>query len=281
MLGTGLVMRPFVRPRWLVGTFVVLLVAVGCIELGLWQLRRLSERRAFNASVERAVSSDPTPLGDVLSAGAGDVRRLAYRRVTASGSYDADREVVLFGRTLDGQPGNEVLTPLVLRGGEAIIVDRGWIPLSLQTPPIAEARPPPGRVAVSGILWPAEAATDVDASTPPASQLAKVDLSRLRPQLPYTIPPVYLWLRSQRPASGPLPRAVPLPPLDEGPHLSYAVQWFIFAGVAVLGYGVLLRRDLARRRPAGSRRDEDTPEISTAGASRAQRSRGTTGAGAP
>jgi surfeit locus 1 family protein len=281
MLESGRTMRrPFLGLRWLVGTFVVLCVAVACVELGLWQLRRLAERRAFNASVERALSSDARPLGDVLTAAGGEAARLAYRRVSASGTYDEDREVVLFGRTLDGEPGNELLTPLVLHGGEAIVVDRGWVPLAMQTPPVGPASPPPGRVSVTGILWPAEATTDVDPSAPPVRQLAKVDLSRLEPQLPYAIPPVYLWLRSQRPASSPLPRPVPLPPLDEGPHLSYAVQWFVFAAVAVVGFGVLVRRELTRRRRSPGDAN-GRAGAGPRGESRSERTGPTTGARAP
>jgi surfeit locus 1 family protein len=235
------------QPRWILGALLALVVAVGCASLGLWQLRRLDERRAFNSSVERAVGSAPIPLSRAL-AHADDPSDLAYRRVSLSGTYDPEREVVVFGRTLEGRTGSEVLTPLVRTDGVAVMVDRGWVPLDLDTPPVAGAAPPPGRVQVDGILWPPEAEDDVEAGAGPVTQLGRIDLGRLREQLPYRIQPVYLRLLEQRPANPlPLPASMPLPPLDEGPHLSYAVQWFIFGSIAVIGYGVLAVRELRDR----------------------------------
>jgi surfeit locus 1 family protein len=244
--------RWLLEPRWILGALLALVVAVGCASLGLWQLRRLDERRAFNASVERAVGSAPMPLSDAL-AGASDPADLAYRRVSISGTYDPAREVLVFGRTVAGRTGSEVLTPLVRTDGVAVMVDRGWVPLDLDTPPVAVASPPTGRVQAEGILWPPEAEGQPDAGAGPVTQLGRIDLDRLRPQLPYRIEPVYLRLLEQRPPNPlALPAPVPLPPLDEGPHLSYAVQWFIFGSIAVIGYVVLAMRELRERTHSAS-----------------------------
>jgi surfeit locus 1 family protein len=259
MLGYAPMLRSLLTPRWILGMLLALLVAAGCVELGLWQLRRLDERRTFNTSVERAIDSNPRPLNAFAATSGADA--LAYRRVRVNGTYDTRREVVLFGRTLNGEPGNEVLTPLVTADGSAVVVDRGWVPLASDTPPVSAAAPPAGAVSVTGILWPPEAESEPDPSAPPERQLAKIDLGRLQQQLPYRIARAYLWLQSQQPSqAGPLPRPVPLPPLDEGPHLSYAVQWFIFAAIAVVGYAVLARRELVRARPDIAAADEATRE---------------------
>lgn len=254
--------RSLLEPRWILGALLALVVAVGCASLGMWQLRRLDERRAFNASVERAVKSIPIPLSRA-AARANDPMDLAYRRVSISGTYDPEHEVVVFGRTLAGRTGSEVLTPLVRGDGVAVMVDRGWVPLELDTPPVAGAAPPAGRVQADGILWPPEAVGEADAGAATVTQLARIDLERLRAQLPYRIEPVYLRLLAQRPANPlPLPKPVPLPALDEGPHLSYAVQWFIFGSIAVIGYGVLAFRELRERAhhaSAGSRTRDAAP----------------------
>jgi cytochrome oxidase assembly protein ShyY1 len=135
--------RSLLEPRWIVGALLALAVAAGCVSLGLWQLRRLDERRAFNASVERAARSAPVPLARAV-AGASAESSLAYRRVVTSGTYDSEREVVVFGRTLAGTTGSEVLTPLVRADGRAVMVDRGWVPLAFDTPPVVRAAPPAG-----------------------------------------------------------------------------------------------------------------------------------------
>jgi surfeit locus 1 family protein len=238
-------LRTLARPRWIAGAVVVLVVVIAFIELGLWQLRRLHERRAFNAAVVAAEHAAPQPLDRVLESNGRDADALAYRRVEVTGTYDVRREVVLYGRTLDDRTGNEVLTPLVA-GTHAVVVDRGWVPLDLATPPVTGASPP-DRVRVSGILWPPEADTAPAIGAPPVQQIARVDLGLLQGQLPYRIEPVYLWLQAQSPPQpANVPRPVPLPPLDEGPHLSYAIQWFSFASIAVIGYVVLLRKEAGR-----------------------------------
>ena len=54
---------------------------------------------------------------------------------------------------------------------------------------------------------------------------------------------MWVQLTSSSPAqAGGEPEVLPLPTLDEGPHLSYAIQWFIFSTIAVVGYPLILRR---------------------------------------
>ena len=124
--------RFLLTPRWLVAHVIVLAVAATCVSLGLWQLRRLDERREFNASVEAGLAAEPAPLADVLGEPAPS---LAYRRVIAQGRYLADEEVLLSVRSRNGAPSHHVLTPLDTGEG-GIVVDRGWVPYSLSAPPI-------------------------------------------------------------------------------------------------------------------------------------------------
>jgi surfeit locus 1 family protein len=192
------------------------------------------------------------PLASLLSSdGGGDA--IGFRRVTAEGTFDTQHEVMLYGRTQDDQTGNHVLTPLVLEDGTAIAVDRGWVPLTDNAPPLTDAAPPSGPVRVTGVLFPSEVPPGATAAPPsPVTTFARVDLGALSAQVPYTLAPVYLLLGSQEPPAAGLPKIAPLPdPADSPPHLSYAIQWFTFATIAVVGFVVLVRREYRRSVRAG------------------------------
>src|SRR5690349_11891712 len=128
-------LRSLLKPRWIAFTVFAVVVAGVCFRLAFWQLDRLEGRRYYNDLFRAAMTQAPAPVESVLAApGSGS---LTFRRVSATGRYDAAAETVLYGRPLDGRPGNHVLTPLVLPDGTAVIVDRGWVPFEPTYPPIA------------------------------------------------------------------------------------------------------------------------------------------------
>ena len=224
---------------------VALIVAATCVGLGLWQLRRLDERRALNAQILVGRSDPPFVIDRAVAGAAPD----PYRRAVANGRYDDEREVLVFGRSLNGEAGHLVVTPLVLGEESAILVVRGWVPFAMQEPPIHRAAPPAGDVAVRGVLVPDEG----DGSTTPDADgvIRVLDVRGIASTLPYDIFPLPLQLRDQAPPQpGSFPALAPLPELSEGPHLSYAIQWFTFAAVAIVGGVILLRRD--RRTPTAT-----------------------------
>jgi cytochrome oxidase assembly protein ShyY1 len=224
---------------------VAAIVAVTCVLLGAWQLRRLDERRTRNAAILERRSAEPIAIEDAAPYPAA----AAYRRATAEGRYDVAHEVLLYGRTLDGAPGHHVVTPLVFPDGDAILVDRGWVPFAERSAPVRAGTPPTSEVTVEGSLVPDEG----DGSMHPddAGVVRRLDVRGIAAALPYDVYPLPLLLATQAPPQrGPLPAPAPPPDLSEGPHLSYAIQWFAFAAIAVGGAIVLLRRD--RRRPTGS-----------------------------
>jgi cytochrome oxidase assembly protein ShyY1 len=250
--------RFLLSPRWIALLVFALLVVAVCVRLGIWQLDRLDQRRALNASVERGLAAPPVPIEDLLPPDrpAEDPEDLAYRRITATGTFDAEHEVLLFGRALDGRPGHHVLTPLVLPDGRALVVDRGWVPYELDTPPVAQAPPPPGEVSVTGFLLPAAEDGGVGERAPDGRLLTVtgLDPEAIGEALAVPTLPLAAQLQDLQPPSGrELPTIVPPPELSEGPHLSYAIQWFTFATIAIGGYLVLVRREVRERRrlPAG------------------------------
>jgi surfeit locus 1 family protein len=252
-IGDGTGEPPRRRRRGGIALFVVALVVVGvCVRLGVWQLDRLEGRRDANARIRAGLAAPVVALGEALDGGT-DPRTLAWRHARVDGTYDPTEELILYGRAQDGRPGDHVLTPLVLDDGTAVLVDRGWVPFEPEheLPVPGAAAAPTGPVSVSGVLLPAgdepmpTTSPSPRPSSAPVTTVQRIDLPALQAQMPYPLAPVALLLQEQRPAQGGLPEPATLPELDEGPHLAYAVQWFVFAAIALVGYGLLATR--ARR----------------------------------
>ncbi len=235
--------------------FGVLAVAAAalCIRLGFWQIRRLHDRRAFNAVVRSGFAAAPVPLDDLLPQGAAADDDLTFRRVSATGTYVGAGETLLYGRSNVESAGSDVLTPLRLDDGRAVIVDRGWVPADAPGPPVPAASPPGGAVTVQGILIPFD---EHSGGSGASDTIAKVDEGVLERRSGLSLVPMYLQLQTQSPAqTGTFPIPAPLPELSEGPHRSYAIQWFAFATIALLGYAALVRGDISDSR-RDRRRDD-------------------------
>lgn len=240
--------RFLLSPKWLIGHVLLVTVAVTFVLLGLWQLDRHDERTSRNAFVEQRMAAPAADLDDLDRLSADD---LAYRRVSIAGRYRSQDEVLLTPRSWNGQPGHHVLTPLVTDDGTAVLVDRGWVPYEISEVPVVEADPPDGSVRVSGLVFPDEPATRFAPAVPAEgalSMVSRVDLQRLQRQVDGPLRPFFVQLVSQDPAGGQLPVAADPPELTGGNHLSYAVQWFLFAAVGVIGYPLLVRRTALERR---------------------------------
>ncbi len=245
--------RFLVQPKWIVRHVAVVLLVVAMVLLGFWQLRRLDEKLDLKATVEARQEEPAADVLDVVPAdaevGGADVEAVEHRSVTARGTYADDDTFVVENRTFNGASGGWVLTPLVLADGSAVLVNRGFLGFDrdgvIDPPPAPE-----GEVIVDGLLLESEqrgrfGASDPDEGT--LAVLARVDLERVAEQVDYDVLPAYVQLVSSTPGEvNPegAPELVPLgrPELSEGPHLGYAVQWFTFTTIAVVGYALLLRR---------------------------------------
>jgi cytochrome oxidase assembly protein ShyY1 len=248
--------------------FVLLCVLV-FIRLGFWQLSRLAERRAANAVVAARGSEPVVPVSDLLAAGAGPdaVEPLVARVVTATGTWRADEQVLIRNETFDGAPGMWVVTPLVLADGRAVAVNRGWIPMAAAGGDPAGYAPPGGTVTVTGVVARTETRQGLGATDPAEGRLrdmARVDVARLDQQVSAALLPGYVTLRSQDPAGGSLPLPVPPAVLDDGPHLNYAGQWFIFATLTCVVYPLLLRRTARQRAERAAAPGEGTGDDTSA-----------------
>lgn len=230
---------------------VAALAAAGCVRLGIWQLSRLAERRAFNARLYARVAAAPV----ALEALPRDTVESRYRRVQLAGTWDVAREVRLVSRTRNGSPGINFVTPLRLAGTDtAVLVNRGWVYAQDAKTPAEPARWRPRGDSATGIAFvdvfpmglPGAARLATDAAT-----IRRLEPAALRDAFPYPIAPFYLVLQpsvadttTERDST---PVRLAVPPMSEGPHRSYALQWFAFATVAIVGAGVFVRADRRRR----------------------------------
>jgi len=239
--------RAMSRRARIVGTLLVLAVAAVCIRLGFWQLSRLDERRALNAAIAERSTDPPVLLTGALRDSAG----LIFRLATASGRYDNEHTIVLPGRSYRGSPGVLVITPLHLPDGSAVLVQRGWAPApDGATVPLDSMRVD-SAVTISGIVLPFPGAESTLAMrgrvAAPADSFRRVwyavDAEALREAFPYPLLPVQLQ-RLPAPGSPPTEARYPIPQdapeLDEGPHLGYAIQWFSFALIFLIGWVALV-----------------------------------------
>jgi surfeit locus 1 family protein len=227
-------MSPLIR-RGLI--LFCLVAAATFVRLGWWQLGRLEERRAANRKATAARTAPPV----VLEPNRARPDSLTERRVIAAGSYDPDHEMVLRGAAVRGVPGVTLVTPLRLRNSDtAVLVYRGFVPAPDAMTVEASALREPGELQVEGIAQPAQAGGGAPLEHGGRTTWARVDLDAMRSRIPYPVLPVVL-RQSASLGQVSFPRRQPPPPLDDGPHLGYAVQWFLFAGFA-LGFAWLVGR---------------------------------------
>ncbi len=222
---------------------VLVVVALVCVRLGVWQIHRLRDRRSANAAAAQAHAAPPVDLDTVP----GDARKLAYRRLRATGRYDRRHEIVLRGMTLNDLPGVHVVTPLLLNGGRAaVLVKRGFAPAPDAVSARLDALDEPGEVTVTGIAIPID--TRADSGLPlvrqGATTWARLDLRALRSRSPYPLMAIYL-LQAPDSSLPAAPRRLPAPLPDDGPHLSYAIQWFAFATTALVMAAIFALRSPA------------------------------------
>jgi surfeit locus 1 family protein len=242
-------------PKWIIRHLVVVVLVVVMVNLGFWQLRRLDDKREYKALVAARQEAPVADITDVVpvDAAVGDdaVEAALYRSVRATGTYVIDDTVVVENRTLNGASGAWVLTPLRLPGGAAVVVNRGFVGFDREGD-IVPPDPPAGTVTVEGLVFPSQVRGSFGPADPVGERLdvlARVDLDRYEAQVDYDLRPAYVQLvesdpAEPAPASDEVPDLVALGPPhpDEGPHLAYAVQWFIFSTIAAGGYLLLLRR---------------------------------------
>ena len=228
-----------------------MVVASAFIALGFWQLAR-DRQKDEKVRANKAAYAAPAPLVTTLSA--GDVGSKA--RAQASGSYDVAHQVLLRNQIRGNRVGDDLLTPLRLRDGTAVLVDRGWIPSASSAS--ESVRQTSGTVTVRGLAHASRALSAQDAPLTEAGllSLARVDLASVQKELPYRLRDVWIEEQSQTPTPGGSDPKLPQPPSpDPVNHMEYAIEWFAFAALPLIGWpivcaGVLRRAKKERPAPA-------------------------------
>ncbi|GAA2865857.1 SURF1 family protein [Paenarthrobacter ilicis] len=249
--------------KWL-GYFVLAVIfATACVFLGRWQMDRRAETLAEINRVVSNYSATPVPFAEVKEQFATLDPEKEWTQVQMRGTYDLDGQRVVRNRPLNGQPGYDVVVPFRLTTGEAVVIDRGWLPIGNNTPgrPDVIPAPPTGEVTVVARLKPAEPKLDRGAVD---GQLASIDLASFATELPYGIATgAYAQLASENPAVQPMPTPFPKPATEEGTHLSYSLQWFAFGVLMFIGFGYAARQQA--RNAAIDAEDEENEVIIAAG----------------
>lgn len=227
------------RPRTVVFCAAAVLAATIFIRFGFWQLGRLRDRQARNAAILAAQRGAAQPFASLPA----DTSRAHYRPAQVRGRFDYEHEVVLAGRTHQGSPGVELLTPVRLTDSDtAVLVDRGWV-YSPDAATVDRVRWREGdSAAATGYVEVYAPDAEVTRSTLDARLVRRVSRAELAGRLPFPVAPYYVVQTGDTAdARHPVRRAIP--PLDEGPHRGYAVQWFSFAATALVGALFVVLRD--------------------------------------
>lgn len=235
------------RPKWIAFHLLVFASIALMIWLAFWQLDRLDHRRAFNDLVAEQIDQPPAPLDQLLAEAGDDPESIEWRQTIVTGQYLPD-QILWFNRSQDGIAGDNVLTALVTESDTTVVVNRGFVPLGVDVP----AAPTVETELLARVRIPQERQrgelTDTSNAEAAVTEVRRIDLGQLSAQLPGEVAPVYLDLIDAIPTIGPNdPAPVPAPTLDEGPHLSYAAQWFIFAVCVLVGWVLAVRRSIRSR----------------------------------
>ena len=240
------VLRRMFSMKWAITTLLVLAGTAVCVRLGIWQLDRLDQRRAFNSQVE---SMRVMEMLDLSQGVPDDIASMEWRAVTVSGEYDFENQVAMRNQYYDGQVGFHLITPLLFDGG-AVLVNRGWIPAESDSSPedwrafdeagivtlTGQIRLGHGKPAIGGVA---------DALPMDGTRLAvwnNLDVENMSAQFPYPILEVFVQPTA---TEGDLTPPIPFQPileLTEGSHFGYALQWFTFAVILFFGYPFYLRK---------------------------------------
>ena len=242
------ILRHMFSRSWIIATVLVLAGAAVCVRLGIWQLDRLDQRRAFNDQVTSMRMLSSLDLNADESA---DVATMEYRAVIASGTYDFENQIAIRNQYYEGRYGYHILTPLLLPNGQAVLVDRGWIPSEGNDSPAGWTRYATASPAeVRGVMRlgaenPRFGGVPDPTLTPNRSRLDIwnfVNIERIQAQVSYLLLPVYIQLDVDANDVEPPISVQPIIELTEGPHFGYALQWFSFAAILLIGYPFFIRK---------------------------------------
>jgi surfeit locus 1 family protein len=219
---------------WLFVAFALAAAAL-FVRLGIWQLHRRQERRTRNALITGRLDSAEVDVNAVPR----DTSLARFRRVRVSGVPDYDHELIFAARSYKGSPGVNLLTPVRFPGRDtAVIVDRGWV-YAADGATVDEAKWREPDSSFTGYVEELPSSGGVTYRGKPTI-IARLSLDVIREALPYPVAPIYVVVLGDSAVAPDRIARLSVPPLDDGPHMGYALQWFAFATISVVGAGFVL-----------------------------------------
>jgi cytochrome oxidase assembly protein ShyY1 len=238
----------FLRPGWLALFVVVIAFAYLCFTvLAPWQLGKNTKTTRENSQISRSLKAEPVPLTDFLPQQDSSAPDGQWQRVTATGHYLPDHQVLARLRVIEGDPAYEVLVPFVVDGGPTVLVDRGYVKPEegSRVPPFAPA--PKEKVTISARLRDSEQAPEGKAPfrQDGTQQVYAIDTAQISTLFNVPLAGSYLQLAADQPGGL---GVIGLPHLDAGPFLSYGIQWIAFGILAPIGLGYFIVSEVKARR---------------------------------
>ena len=240
-------------PKWIALTLLALLLQPALYSLSQWQWHRLAQREAHNKLIVSNENRSPLTVEQSLesnslseSESAKFRRALQWSPVTVTGTWDSTRQVFVRKQSYESNLGFWVVTPLLTNNGRTVLVNRGWIPAAetaLSTPTVLPLTQE--LVTLTGRLRLVAPRTQPRPNDLPTGQVDQIQPKEIVPSSG-TVTNGYLELLSSSPESLTSDLSpIQAPEISEGPHRSYAWQWLIFAVLTIVGYGILVRNEIA------------------------------------
>jgi surfeit locus 1 family protein len=214
---------------------VVILVPV-TVALGFWQLDRAAEKRALEDA--RLASYGALPVGETALPALVD-----FARVRLQGHYDAAHQFFVDNHTRHGVPGYLVVTPFLTRGGETVLVNRGWVAAPAEREALPVIATPAEQLAIEATRWPDTRGAVPSTDTWPDSWPKRVqylDAPRMADSLADATNgarhPMSIELRVDEGQPGSFAPIIIGEEMTPARHTGYAVQWFGLAIVLTIGW---------------------------------------------
>ena len=271
-VASGDVYRFLLSSRWIGLGLLMTVAAATMVGLGLWQLDRYHIRTDINNRIDSASQRKPVTLAQALRppspARAGVVgpapsADMSWTMVTVTGRYDAKHEILARSRTVNGQVGYEILTPLVLADGTAVLVDRGWLAPSdlgaAKAPTVPTA--PTGDVTVVGRVHAPESRADQAEPFQNVLSVRHIAPEQIAGSVPLPLYGAYLTLETQTPPAD--PAFVPIAPdhQDAAMNAGYVAQWWMFSLLTLFGFGYLAYREAHPKPDSQDPREDIDPTV--------------------
>lgn len=233
--------RFLVSWRWLGVVALALVLIATCVWLGTWQHDRYEQRAATNDRIAQSADAAPQPIGAIMAVGQPPPTDQLWSVVTVEGRFDQAGEVLIRNRSVDGQTGYEVVTPLVMDDGSAVLVDRGWVPASDQGATVLPEVPqaPAGTVEITGRVRAPESAVSGFNQVDGTHQARTVNTDQISEVVEYDL--VGGYITDMNPADG--FTAIPVVEERSWQNFAYAYQWWMFALMIPIGLVMLARRE--------------------------------------